>query len=122
MVTSGAIVETQIDISHPMGYGYTQKTLPIFKVNNVVFEDTGNPYNTPLIFSSKPLISGYIHVKNQERIKNSPAVIVQNVGGGKVVCISDNPNFRAFWYGTNKLFLNALFFSNGMAGGRFEED
>ncbi|MFN8429435.1 MAG: M14 metallopeptidase family protein [Spirosomataceae bacterium] len=122
LVTSGAIVETQIDISHPMGYGYTQKTLPIFKVNNVVFEDTGNPYNTPLVFSPKPLISGYIHQKNQERIKNAPAVIVQNVGGGKVVCISDNPNFRAFWYGTNKLFLNALFFNNGMAGGRFEED
>ena len=24
---------------------------------------------------------------------------------------ADNPNFRGYWYGTNKLFLNALFFS-----------
>jgi len=23
----------------------------------------------------------------------------------------DNPNFRAFWYGTNGLMLNAIFFS-----------
>jgi hypothetical protein len=31
-------------------------------------------------------------------------------GSGRVVMFSDNPNFRATWYGTNKLFLNALFF------------
>jgi hypothetical protein len=24
----------------------------------------------------------------------------------------DDPNFRGFWYGTNKLFLNALFFGS----------
>ena len=31
---------------------------------------------------------------------------------GRVVSMTDNPNFRAFWWGTNKLFLNALFFGN----------
>jgi hypothetical protein len=25
--------------------------------------------------------------------------------------MAENPNFRAFWYGTNRLLLNALFFA-----------
>ncbi len=121
MATSGAILNTKIDESHPLCFGYKQSFLPIFKVNNIVFEDTGNPYNTPLMFTSTPLVAGYVHSKNLERFKNSPAVITQNLGQGKIISISDNPNFRAFWYGTNKIFLNALFFGNSIGGGRFEE-
>ncbi len=33
-------------------------------------------------------------------------------GNGKVIFFADNPNFRGTWYGTNKLFLNALFFGS----------
>ena len=47
------------------------------------------------------------------------SVIALNVGAGRVIAMSENPNFRAFWYGTNKLFLNALFFGNLIGGGRF---
>jgi hypothetical protein len=96
--------------------------LPIFKLYNVTFEETGNPYNTPLMFTEKPLLAGYVHPKNLERFKNSPAIIAQTFGQGKIVSISDNPNFRAFWYGTNKLFLNSLFFSSGISAGRFEDE
>jgi hypothetical protein len=122
LATSGAILETKIDISHPLCYGYKQATLPIFKVNNLVFEDTGNPYNTPLMFTVSPLVAGYVHAKNLDRFKSSPAVIAQNVGAGKIISFTDNPNFRAFWYGTNKLFLNALFFGKGIAGNRFGDE
>ena len=39
---------------------------------------------------------------------------------GRVICMSDNPNFRAFWYGTNKLFANAIFFGNTISRGAME--
>jgi len=32
------------------------------------------------------------------------------MGNGRIVSLVDNPNFRAFWYGTNKLMMNAIFF------------
>jgi hypothetical protein len=35
-------------------------------------------------------------------------------GSGRVIMFSDNPNFRGTWYGTNKVFLNALFFGGNM--------
>ena len=32
----------------------------------------------------------------------------------------DNPNFRAFWYGTNKLMANMIFFGNLIQMGTVE--
>ena len=40
------------------------------------------------------------------------ALIAERKGDGSVILFADDPNFRGIWYGTNKLFLNALFFSN----------
>ena len=40
----------------------------------------------------------------------SAAAVATRVGRGVVIRLADNPNFRGVWYGTNKLFLNALFF------------
>ena len=36
---------------------------------------------------------------NEETIKGTAAIIVREPGG-KVIAMTDNPNFRAFWYGT----------------------
>lgn len=120
--TAGTIFETKIDPTHPMCYGYKQDKLAIFKVNNLAFEDTQNPYDTPVIYTKSPLMAGYVHPKNYERFKNSPVMIAQTSGSGRIISISDNPNFRAFWYGTNKLFLNTLFFGNLVGAGRFGEE
>ena len=34
---------------------------------------------------------------------------MSKVGKGIAVMFADNPNFRGAWYGTNRLFLNAIF-------------
>ncbi len=117
--TAGTIFEAKIDPTHPLCFGYQQNKLALFKDNNIFMEDTKNPYNTPMIFTANPLLAGYVHPKNEKQIKNSPAAITLNVGSGRVIALSENPNFRAFWYGTNKLFLNTLFFGNIIGGGRF---
>jgi hypothetical protein len=39
-------------------------------------------------------------------------VIADQLGRGTVVLLVDNTNFRGYWRGTNKLFLNALFFGD----------
>jgi hypothetical protein len=39
-------------------------------------------------------------------------VVADQVGGGSVILMFDNPNFRGYWYGTNRLFLNALFYGS----------
>ena len=50
-------------------------------------------------------------------MKNTASVIVNRVGGGRTICLSDNTNFRAFWYGTNKVLMNAVFFGHTIHSG-----
>ena len=45
----------------------------------------------------------------EDFIKPSASLLVSRMGRGRAVLFADNPNFRGAWYGTNKLFLNALF-------------
>ena len=71
-----------------------------------------NPYSTPLYYSDNPLASGYISDDNEEMIKGTAAIVVSRF----VIAMTDNPNFRAFWYGTNKLFANAIFFGPNIRG------
>ena len=41
---------------------------------------------------------------------SDPAVIADKEGDGLVVRFANNPLFRGFWRGTEKLFINALYF------------
>ncbi|AEL25783.1 M14 family metallopeptidase [Cyclobacterium marinum] len=109
-VTGGAIFKAKLDVTHPIGYGYTSEDIHVFKQGNQFLELSGNPYANPLVYTADPLASGYVHPKNLEMIKNKGVVQVSGKGSGKTIGFVDNPNFRAFWYGTNKLFLNAVFF------------
>lgn len=109
-VTGGAIFETKLDLSHPLAYGYSDETLPVFRRGNLFLETSENPYASPVIYTNTPLMAGYISDKNLSILKKSAAIIVSGYGSGKVICMADNPNFRAFWHGTNRLFINAVFF------------
>ncbi len=119
----GAIFGADVDLAHPLAYGYEQKTVSLFKANRVVMEKSKNPYATPYYYGNKPLQSGWVSKENGDAIKNSAAVIVNTVGTGRVINIADNPNFRAFWLGGSKLFMNAIFFGRiiDAASGRTTE-
>jgi hypothetical protein len=107
---AGAILGADVDLTHPLAYGYSQKTVSLFKANKVFMEKSKNPYASPFYYKDKPLQSGWVSKENLDAIKNSAAVIVNTVGTGRVISIADDPNFRAFWLGGAKLFLNSIFF------------
>ncbi len=113
-VTGGAIFEAKLDLSHPINFGYKNNRLPLFRNTNVYIEPDKNSYNNPIQYTNDPLLSGYISEENLEMLKNSVPFQVQRTGKGRVIVFTDNTNFRAFWYGTNKLLMNAIFFGDSM--------
>ncbi len=113
-VTGGAIFQTKLDRSHPINFGYKNSDLAMFRNSNIFIEADENSYNNPIQYTSNPLLSGYISEENQELIKNTVPFKVNRMGKGRVVLFTDNTNFRAFWYGTNKLLMNAIFFGQMM--------
>ena len=110
----GIILEAQIDLSHPLGYGFKDTKVPLFKNTEHFAEISKSPYATPLYYDSSPLLSGYISKRNLDLVASSAAVQIGHYGRGQVISFMDNPNFRAFWFGTNKLFANAVFFGKNI--------
>jgi hypothetical protein len=77
-------------------------------------QPSGNPYASPVRFGKEPLQSGYVTRQNYDAVKGTASVMVQTVGRGRVVHMADNPNFRAFWLGSMRLFTNAIFFGKNI--------
>jgi len=106
----GAILETKIDPTHPLTFGYTTPTVSVFKANRVFLEKSRNPFATPFLYTSNPLLSGWVSAENLEVVRGGAAVVVGSLGQGRLIHMADNPNLRAYWLGGAKLFMNAVFF------------
>ena len=112
----GSIFNVDLDITHPLGFGYHDTTIPVYKNNTVFLAPSKNAYATVAKYAKEPHVDGYISIDNLEIfLKPSASIIVSPLGTGRVVMFADNPNFRGAWYGTNRLFLNALFLGKHIA-------
>jgi len=106
----GAIFEANLDLSHPLTYGYNKRNISLFRNHSLIMQTPKNPYAYPIVYTSNPLKAGYTSSQNLQNIANTPALTISAWGKGRIISFVDNPNFRAFWYGTNKLFMNSIFF------------
>ena len=115
--TSGSIFEATADLSHPLLFGYYNTKMPVFKSNNLYMEKSKNAYANPLVFTSSPLLSGYISKQNYAKIKEASVAGVSAMGQGRVIGFTDNLCFRAFWFGSNKILMNAIFYGPIISSG-----
>jgi hypothetical protein len=106
----GSIFQVDLDITNPIGFGFSDRNVSIYRNGLTFLQPSKNPYTTIAKYKANPLIGGYLHKSSVPKVANSAAILVSGEGQGRVIMFSDNPNFRGVWYGTNKLFLNALFF------------
>ncbi|QNJ96669.1 M14 family zinc carboxypeptidase [Constantimarinum furrinae] len=113
-VIGGAIFEAELDRSHPIAFGYKNSKLPMFRNTTIFVEADDNSYNNPIKYTNNPLMSGYISKPNLKELGGTVPFKTSGMGRGQVIYFTDNTNFRAFWYGTNKLLMNAIFFGDEM--------
>ncbi|MBL7472553.1 M14 family metallopeptidase [Robertkochia sediminum] len=113
-VTGGAIFQAKTDRSHPVNWGYKNNEIALFRNTNIYLKPNEQSFYNPIVYTNEPLLSGYISEENLELLKNSVPFQTNRMGRGRVSGFTDNTNFRAFWYGTNKLLMNAIFFGKIM--------
>ncbi|MBT8062770.1 MAG: hypothetical protein KJO85_08800, partial [Gammaproteobacteria bacterium] len=65
--------------------------------------------STPVRYTDSPLLAGFIGDLRQDEMRGQAAVIAERKGAGLVVRFANNPLFRGFWRGTERLFENALY-------------
>ena len=108
----GSIWEADLDLTHPLAFGYHRATLAVWRDHDMFFQPSRNPYSTVARLTDDPHLSGYVSDDNEALLRGSPSVLADRLGQGTVVLLIDNPNFRGFWRGTTRLFLNAVFFGD----------
>ena len=86
----------------------------MFRNSRIFIESDRQSYNNPIQYTENPLLSGYISKEQLNLLKGSVPFKFIKKEKGNIILLTDNTNFRAFWYGTNRLFSNALFYSDFM--------
>ncbi|WP_077920953.1 M14 family zinc carboxypeptidase [Spirosoma sp. 209] len=107
---AGSIYTADLDITHPIGFGLSDRRIFVFRNGTTLLKSGSSPYNTVAKYSPNSLVSGYVSKENLKKINNSAAIVVSPEGQGRVVLFADNPAFRSYWHGTSRLFLNAVLF------------
>ncbi len=113
----GSIFMARADLTNPLLYGYYHENIALFKNDEQFMKPASNPFANPLLFTADPLVSGYISPGNARAISNTSALLVSSPGRGRVIGFNSKPAFRAFWYGTNKMLLNAIFYGRDISSG-----
>lgn len=122
-VIGGAIFASDLDITHPLGFGYQTRAIASHRNTTLRLEVPENPYATVARYADeKVVLSGYASERRQSEIAGSPMLVAERLGRGSVILFADDPNFRAIFYGTGKLFMNSLFFSDSFAAPRRDSE
>jgi len=117
-VIGGALFESTLDISHPMAFGIVRDKMATNRNTTIKLKAPKDPYARVAVYTEKPLLSGYASDARIEDLKGTPMMTAERMGDGSVILFADNPNFRATYLGSEKLFINALFFSRAFNAAR----
>lgn len=103
----GAIYKVDIDNTHPLGFGYPDFYYTL-KQDGTLYEFMKGGWNVGVL-KKDAYVTGFAGYKVKNKLKDGMLFAVQDMGGGSVVYLSDNPLFRNFWENGKLLFSNAVF-------------
>lgn len=103
----GAIYKTELDNTHPLGYGYPQFYFTL-KLNSAIYDFLKDGWNVGVLKKDKQ-VSGFVGNRLQNKLKDGTTIGVVPMGKGTVIFFSDDPIFRSFWENGKLLFFNAVF-------------
>ena len=108
----GAFFQTELDGENWLTSGYSTDLPVLVNSNRIYTAPEGAPTprrNTPIVIADgESKISGHAWEENLERTPNSVFAYEERVGSGRVIAFSEDINFRGYWRGANRLFLNAV--------------
>ena len=112
---AGAIFATELDISHPLAFGYHNNSLPLFRNSTLIMDVGQQPFITLAKYKATPLLSGYTDKNLVHRLAHNAAIVAHNYGEGRVIASTDVLAFRGYWLGSAKLLANSLFFAKAFS-------
>jgi hypothetical protein len=109
----GAIMRATLDRTTPLTYGYEETTLPVLVDSAYFFRPSKEGTNAAVFAddTAQPLrIAGFVWPTTEQLLRGTSYVIEEPTGRGHVVLYAEDPNFRAIWRSTTRLFFNSFLF------------
>ena len=107
----GAILRALPNPESFLSFGY-EEPFPVMVWSSLAFEPDP-AVAVAARFPDDPdelLGSGFAFPDSLARLAGTPYLVTERVGAGRVVLFLDDPNFRLFWDGLTRLFMNAVLF------------
>ncbi len=114
----GAFFRAELDREEWLVSGYSGELPLLINSNRLYLPPEGPPSSwqrTPVRVSSEDEshISGHAWQENLEQLPGSVVVYEQRAGSGRVISFAEDVNFRGYWRGADRLFLNAVVLGPG---------
>ena len=105
----GSALRAFVDTTHPMAYGMDKRLFSL-KFGSDALEPSTDTQVVGYYHQSPDSVfaSGYVSMKNREKLAGKAFAMVQPMGRGEVVLLSDNTQYRMFWVGPARLVQNAV--------------
>ena len=113
----GAFVRTELDENEWIVSGYDYD-LPVLINSNRLYRTPDGPpssaQRTPVVVAQENVrIAGHMWQENIERLPGSIFLYEQRIGSGRIISFAEDVNFRGYWRGADRLFLNAVILGPG---------
>jgi len=105
----GAIYKVSVDNTHPLAFGFKKESFVLKQGTTAPAYLGGSGSWNIGILKKESLVSGQVGFEVIDKIEESLAFGVQEMGSGTIVYLIDNPLFRGFWYSGQLLMANAVF-------------
>jgi len=107
---AGAIFQLELDLSHPLSFGLPGAELPVFKNDLMLLKAADKDFVTVGTYRNGKQLAGFVAPELAGQISESPGLLAQNLGKGRVIAMVDNPVFRGYFQGSSRILVNALYF------------
>jgi hypothetical protein len=114
----GAILRGRLDREYWLSAGYQGQELPVLVNGTRIYLQPEGPPSARrrvvvrLAATDSIRISGHAWPESLDRLGGAVFAyeerVEERVGSGRVIAFAEDPNYRGFWRGANRLFLNAV--------------
>jgi hypothetical protein len=111
----GSLFNVVLDQTHWLTAGIEQSRMTVlFSGSSFLRPSMGGAYVAVLAPTGPLHRAGFVWPENTERLLKGTSLVIQEpLGRGHVVLFANNPMFRAWWRGMDKLVLNAMLLGSG---------
>lgn len=104
--TPGAILRVNLDTNHFLSLGYDQQ-IPVHVNSSAIFTPSQQGANVG-VFDENATISGFVFEENKPNFPGNAFLIHEPTGSGNVILFAEQPVFRAYWRGLERLLVNSI--------------